>query len=159
MKEDEISFLALYIQPFLKVQNTSVRTLLVYGTSQSFTHLIKTWLYQEFKERIHVIGYIPLYQLEEEVKSKEVDLIISSTAIEKKTDIPIISIMQLPMEADRIQIENFISRQAMLSQSVSIFRSIGYTSSLEKMASTNFSSSKILPFINRFLAHRFNISS
>lgn len=124
MKEDEISFLALYIQPFLKVQNTSVRTLLVYGTSQSFTHLIKTWLYQEFKERIHVLGYIPLYQLDEEIKSRDVDLIISSTAIEKKVDIPVISIMQLPMEADRIQIENFISRQAMLSQSVSVFRSI-----------------------------------
>lgn len=124
MQEDEISFLALYIQPFLKVQETSVRTLLVYGTTQSVTNFIETWIHQEFKERIHVIGYATVYQLEKSIRQQQVDLIITNVPLEMKVDIPLIQIMQLPMEADRIKIENFISRAAMASQSVNIFHKV-----------------------------------
>ncbi|MGX8851305.1 BglG family transcription antiterminator [Amedibacillus sp. YH-ame10] len=124
MKEDEISFLALYIQPFLKVQNTSIKVLIVFGTTQSFASFIETWIHQEFKERVQVMGNVSTYQLEEEIKNQNVDLIISNIALEKKLNIPVIEIQQLPYEADRVQIENFISRRAMLSQSASIFHKV-----------------------------------
>lgn len=124
MKEDELSFLALYIQPFLKVQNTSVNVMLVHGRVQSFTNFIETWLQQEFKERIRVVGYAPAYKLEEEIQSKNIDLIIANVALEKKLAIPVIQIVQLPLEYDRVQIENFISRRAMVSSSMTIFHKI-----------------------------------
>ena len=124
MKEDEISFLTLYIQPFLKVQNTSIQVLIVFGTTQSFASFIENWIQQEFKERVQVLGYVPSHLLEEKLKEKKVDLIISNTSLDKKVDIPVIEIQQLPYEVDRVQIENFISRQAMLSQSVSILHKV-----------------------------------
>lgn len=124
MQEDELSFLALYIQPFLKVQETSIHTLLVYGTTPSFTNFMEAWINQEFKDRLQVVGYTPLYNLSEEIKQRKVDLIISNVVLEKKMDTPVIEITQLPCESDRKRIENFISRQAMLSQSVSIFHKV-----------------------------------
>lgn len=124
MKEDEISFLALYIQPFLKVQDTSIRVFIVYGTTQSYASFIENWIHQEFKERVHIVGIVPSFQLVDVIKDQDIDLIISNTILDKKLSIPIIEIMQLPYEADRVKIENFISRQAMLSQSVSIFHSV-----------------------------------
>ena len=124
MKEDEISFLALYIQPFLKVQDTSVNIMIVYGTTQSYASFIETWVLQEFKERVQIVSIVPLSQMEVELKQHNVDLIISNTSIDTSSKVDIIEISQLPYEADRVKIENFISRQAMLSQSVSILHEV-----------------------------------
>lgn len=122
--EDEISFLALYIQPFLQVQNTSVQAIVVYETTLGFVHLIENWLTQEFKGRIVLNGFLPVYKLEETIKNQNVDLIISTTVLEKQLDVPVINIFQLPNDHDRNQIEKFISHQAMLSQSDHIFHEI-----------------------------------
>ena len=158
MKEDEISFLALYIQPFLKVQNTSIRVFIVYGTTQSFASFIETWIHQEFKERVQIIGSLPFHQLEEELKQQDIDLIISNTTLDKKFDIPVIEIQQLPYEADRVQIENFISRQAMLSQSVSIFHKI-FSSTRILMIQENISYEEILSRCGEMLEKQGKIDS
>lgn len=121
MIEDEISFLALYIQPFLQMQNTSSDIMIVYGSAVGYAHLIETWLNQEFKGRIHVVGYSSLYQLEDKLNHTHVDLLISTVALDRCYQVPVLNIFNLPTSADSMLVDKTISKLVVTSQSNHVF--------------------------------------
>lgn len=123
-EEDEISYLALYIEPFLQAQKHKVRILIVNETSLGYVHLIENWLYHEFKDKIEVVGFSGIHALEETIKTKKVDLVISATLIESKLPAPIVNIFYLPTEKDRDIIERVISSFALRIQGMDTFDSV-----------------------------------
>ena len=124
MSEDEISFLTMYVMPFLKAQDICVPTILINGTSQSFANLLSIWLNQEFRGKLEIVCQIPLQQLSSALEEHPAQLIISDMALDKKLPLPLIEITQLPGENERRRIENLLSRQACASSSSTIFHSV-----------------------------------
>lgn len=124
LSEDEISFLTMYVMPFLKAQNARVKTILVSGTSQSFANMLHVWLNQEFGSRIDIVTKIPMYRLEEELESHKVDLVISDRTIDKKISVPLIEITQLPGTAERQRLESFIVKTVTVTSSEEVFHKV-----------------------------------
>lgn len=124
LSEDEISFLTMYVMPFLRAQKARVQAILVSGTSQSFANMLHVWLHQEFGSRIEIISQIPLYQLKEQLKQEKADPVISDMPIETKIDLPIVEITQLPGESERKRLETFIVKTMTLTSSEVIFHKV-----------------------------------
>ena len=130
LKEDEVSFLALYIQPFLQAEKSSVNTLIVHESTMSYVHLIENWLHHEFGDKIHVVGSSNIHTLEEAIAKNNAELVLSSALLEKQTSVPVINIFRLPTEKDRDEIERFISNHAMRYQGSEIFHSVFSTANV-----------------------------
>ncbi len=124
MCEDEISFLALYVMPFLKMQNICVRVILVNSVLQSFTTFIENWIKQEFREYLKIVAITPLYSLQEEIKETEADLIISTTPIDFTPQLPVITISSLPGLNEKKVLEDFLEGQAAISTGMKLFREV-----------------------------------
>lgn len=124
MCEDEISFLALYVMPFLKMQNICLRVILVNSVLQSFTSFIEIWLKQEFQDHLKIVAITPLYSLQEEIKKTEADLIISTTSIDFTPKLPVITISSLPGINEKKMLEEFMEGQAAISTGMKIFREV-----------------------------------
>lgn len=122
--EDEVSFLALYIQPFLQIADSQVNILIVNEATMSYVHLIENWLNREFGNKIKVVGYSSVHLLEEAIYQKKANLVVSTTLLENKLSVPVINIFRLPTENDRNEIEHFISSHAMRYQGAEIFNSV-----------------------------------
>ena len=124
MSEDEISFLTMYVMPFLKAQSLCVPTILINGTSQSFANLLSIWLNQEFRDKLEIVCQIPLQQLPAALKEHPAQLIISDMVLDQSLPLPLIEITQLPGETERRRIDSFLSRHAAASLGESIFRQV-----------------------------------
>lgn len=124
MSEDEISFLTMYVMPFLKAQNLCVPTILINGTSQSFANLLSIWLKQEFRDKLEIVCQIPLQQLPAALKEHAARLIISDMVLDQPLPLPLIEITQLPGEVQRRRIERFLSRYAATSLGEGIFHQV-----------------------------------
>ncbi|MFR9256033.1 MAG: hypothetical protein ACLVJ6_11330 [Merdibacter sp.] len=96
MSEDEISFLTMYVMPFLKAQSLCVPTILINGTSQSFANLLSIRLNQEFRDKLEIVCQIPLQQLPAALKEHPAQLIISDMVLDQSLPLPLIEITQLP---------------------------------------------------------------
>lgn len=124
MSEDEISFLTMYVMPFLKAQSICVPTILINGTSQSFANLLSMWLKQEFRDKLEIVCQVPLQQLPDALKEYPAQLIISDMVLDQKLSLPLIEITQLPGENEIRRIESFLSRHVAASSSAAIFHAV-----------------------------------
>ncbi|WP_075877446.1 BglG family transcription antiterminator [Merdibacter massiliensis] len=124
MNEDEISFLTMYVMPFLKAQSIRVPTILINGTSQSFANLLHIWLKQEFRDKLEIVCQIPLQQLPSALQEQTAELVISDMVLDQALPLPLIEITQLPGEAERRNIEKFLSRHVAASSSEVIFHKV-----------------------------------
>lgn len=124
MSEDEVSFLALYVMPFLKMQDICFRVILINSFQQSFTNLLEIWLKQEFKDHIKVVAITPFYGVKEEIEKTKADLIISDTLIDQDLGVPTLLINQLPGEKEKQKIRDYIESKAIASSGSKIFHEV-----------------------------------
>lgn len=108
LNDDEISYLALYIQSYIEMIDVKVKAILVTGSGKGLTKLIKQWIDKNFADLIDIFMYIPSYKIDN-ITNLEYDVIIS-TVILNDIKKPIVTINGIPDKRDKENINAFIKK-------------------------------------------------
>lgn len=114
--EDEVSFFAVYIQTCLEMQSVTLNVHLVYGTTLGYVYLIESWLKREFGSRIHICGFCPSYKLAKVCDSYQIHMVVSTVPLDDGVLVPHMVISQLPVEQDRVNIDQMLTTLASKDQ-------------------------------------------
>lgn len=82
LNDDEISYVAIYIQYVVESQDMKLKTLLVSGSGAGITRLMKQWVIKNFADTLEVLDCIPSYEIQSYLSAHEVEFIISSVPIQ-----------------------------------------------------------------------------
>lgn len=69
LKDDEVAYIAVFIEDFLKNANTKLKTLIISSGRMSINSIIEHWIQMNFGNLLQVMDCIPAYQLEDYEKN------------------------------------------------------------------------------------------
>lgn len=121
--DDEISYIAIYIEYFLQKQNNKIKAILVSGSGMGLTHLIKNWISEKFMNTIEILDYIPSYQVNHYLGNHQVDLVISTIPL-SKTEVPIVYIDSIPGNEDFYNLSYWVKKIRISLRSEKIIKNL-----------------------------------
>ena len=98
--DDEISYIAIYVEYYLQMSNKKLKTILINDNSMGINNIIKSWLTNNFSNQIEIIDNINMHHLENYLSQNNIDLIISLRDITLNTNIPSYIIENIPYKND-----------------------------------------------------------
>lgn len=108
--DDEISYIAIYIEIFLRKNNIRLKTVVISDTSMGINHIIQNWLASNFINHIEVTACLPLIALEKYLENNDVDLIIATNILNIDEQIPCHVIERIPERSDYFSLANTIHK-------------------------------------------------
>ena len=108
--DDEISYIAINIEYYLEKVNYKLKTVIINDSNTGITNILKSWLINNFSNKIEIINCISLHSIEDFIEKNNVDLIISgrNIGIDIKADNYIID--KIPNENDHILLSQIINK-------------------------------------------------
>lgn len=97
--DDEISYIAVYIQYYLQMSDMRIKTVIVSGSGVGMTKLLKQWMIKNFSGLLEITDSIPSYEINEYIKREDIDLIVSTVFL-KNIDKQIAYVNGIPGESD-----------------------------------------------------------
>ena len=77
IQDDEISFIAIFVEHFLENVNHKLKTVIISSPRFSINTIMSNWIQSNFHNQLEVTAMIPRHSLEKYLKENQVDLIIS----------------------------------------------------------------------------------
>lgn len=108
--DDEISYIAIYVENFLEKFNKKLKTVIVSDKSMCINNIIVNWLKNNFYNQIDVIGYESLHSIEDYLSKNKVDMLITTVKMTINSDIPYYMIDRIPEPSDYYLINNIIHK-------------------------------------------------
>ncbi|API92102.1 transcriptional regulator [Virgibacillus pantothenticus] len=110
LADDEISYIAIYIEIFLRKNNIRLKTVVISDTSMGINDIIQNWLANNFRNHIDVTACLPLIALERYAENHQVDLIIATNILNIEQTIPCHVIERIPERSDYYSLTNTIHK-------------------------------------------------
>lgn len=120
--DDEVSYIAIYIEYFLENVNTKLKAVIINSSRLSFTNIIKNWMCNNFYNQVEIVEYMPMYLIEDYLKTNKVDLVICTSQIDMTLSIPHYVIEGIPDKNDAIIISNMVQKIKISHKYESIIR-------------------------------------
>ncbi len=109
LNDDEISYLAIYIQSYIESAKIKQKVAIVSGSGLGLTKLIQQWVEKNFVDLLEVISCVPSYEVQKSHIIENCDVIISSVFLDNVSK-PIIYIKGIPDSRDKENIYRFIKK-------------------------------------------------
>lgn len=77
IQDDEISFIAIFVQHFLENVNQKLKAVIISSTRFSVNSIVSSWIQANFQNQIELAAMLPKHNLEQYLKEHHVDMIIS----------------------------------------------------------------------------------
>lgn len=77
IQDDEISFIAIFVEHFLENVNQKLKAVIISSTRFSVNSIVSNWIQVNFRNQIETEAMLPKHNLEQYLKEHPVDLIIS----------------------------------------------------------------------------------
>ncbi|SHH46105.1 BglG family transcription antiterminator [Virgibacillus chiguensis] len=110
LADDEISYIAIYIEIFLRKNNNRLKTIVISDTSMGINDIIHNWLTSNFRNHVEVVACMPLIALDSYVENHQVDLIITTNILNLNQAIPCHVIERIPERSDYYSLTNKIHK-------------------------------------------------
>ncbi|RFA32881.1 hypothetical protein CAI16_16730 [Virgibacillus dokdonensis] len=110
LADDEISYIAIYIEIFLRKNNNRLKTIVISDTSMGINDIIQNWLTSNFRNHVEVVACLPLIALDSYVENHQVDLIITTNILNLNQAIPCHVIERIPERSDYYSLTNKIHK-------------------------------------------------
>lgn len=110
--DDEISYIAIYLQYYLELADTKLRAVLVSGSGTGITNLLRQWIMRHFSDKLEGCSCIPSYEVESYLAQHTTDLILSTVPL-KGNQRDIVYINGIPGALDKENITDAIYKITM----------------------------------------------
>ncbi|MGG3854837.1 PTS sugar transporter subunit IIA [Caldifermentibacillus hisashii] len=100
LSDDEISYVALYIEFFLQSKNTRLKAVFINDTSTGINKILFNWIQRNFQNQIEIVVRLSAFSLDSYLQDHDIDLIISTDIITTEQEIPIFIIERIPENSD-----------------------------------------------------------
>ena len=77
IQDDEISFIAIFVEHFLENVNQKLKAVIISSTRFSVNSIVNSWIQTNFRNQIETEVMLPKHKLEQYLKEHQVDMIIS----------------------------------------------------------------------------------
>ncbi len=77
IQDDEISFIAIFVEHFLENVNQKLKAVIISSTRFSINSIVNSWIQTNFRNQIETTAMLPKHNLEHYLREHPVDLIIS----------------------------------------------------------------------------------
>lgn len=77
IQDDEISFIAIFVEHFLENVNQKLKAVIISSTRFSVNSIVSNWIQANFQNQIETEALLPKHNLEQYLETHQVDLIIS----------------------------------------------------------------------------------
>ena len=77
IQDDEISFIAIFVQHFLENVNQKLKAVILTANRYSVNSIVSNWIQANFQNQIETAAMLPKHNLEQYLEDHQVDLIIS----------------------------------------------------------------------------------
>lgn len=77
IQDDEISFIAIFVEHFLENVNQKLKAVIISSTRFSVNSIVNSWIQTNFRNQIETTAMLPKHNLEQYLREHPVDLIIS----------------------------------------------------------------------------------
>ena len=115
LKDDEVSYIAVFIEDFLRNVNTKLKTVIISTGRLSISSIVEHWIQMNFGNHLQVMDCIPAHQLENYEKHHEVDLLITTSQNPVASSIPTYKFEGVP-DTDSLDIMNAMIRKLRLGR-------------------------------------------
>lgn len=115
INEAEVSYIALHVAVALDEKNKKSNIAIICGSGLGTARLVMSKISSYYGEWINIIGYFPIYKLDNILKGEygKVDLIVSTIPITYRGEIPIIQVNPLINEEDLMKLGQYIGNPIM----------------------------------------------
>ena len=110
MSDDEISYIAIYLEHFLKHANKKLQVALISLSRTSIMNIVKEWLVMHFGNQLNLIQVPSIQDLDDFVQSHQLDFILSLNETIAHPIIPTYKISSFPTDYDMNQINSMIRK-------------------------------------------------
>lgn len=116
INESEVSYIALHVAVALENIYSKTKVAIVCGSGLGTARLIKSRIRSIYNEQINIVGYYPVYKLNDILNGEygRIDLIISTIPIPDQDGIPIIQVDPLITNEDLTRIRQFIDNPSVV---------------------------------------------
>lgn len=108
VQDDEISYIAIYLEHFLENVNQKLNVILISSARLSVSHILLNWLKNNFSNQLNVQTVLPIHSLASYVNENAVDLILSTNDMALHPIIPTYKINSLPSSQDQLLLNDMI---------------------------------------------------
>lgn len=110
ISEGEVSYIALHVAVALNEVHDKTNIAIICGSGLGTAQLIRSKILSYYNRQVNIIGYFPIYKLENVLNGEygEVDLIISTIPINTEKNVPAIQISPLINEDDLLKIRQYV---------------------------------------------------
>lgn len=77
IQDDEISFIAIFVEHFLENVNKKLEAVMISSTRFSVNSIVSNWIHANFQNQIELLEIMPKHSLEQYLETHPVDLVIS----------------------------------------------------------------------------------
>ncbi len=77
IQDDEISFIAIFVEHFLENVNKKLEAVIISSTRFSVNSIVSNWIQTNFQNQIEIVDIMPKHSLEQYLQEHSVDLVIS----------------------------------------------------------------------------------
>ncbi len=77
IQDDEISFIAIFVEHFLENVNKKLEAVLISSARFSVNSIVNNWIQVNFQNQIEIVDIMPKHSLEQYLETHSVDLVIS----------------------------------------------------------------------------------
>lgn len=110
IQDDEISFVAIYIEHFMENVNHKLQVVIVETPRRSVMNIMQSWLKQHFDKQLSFVSVPGQHSLDEYIASHNVEFIITLSDMVTHPTIPIYRIGDFPGDVDLVQIHSIIKK-------------------------------------------------
>lgn len=122
ISESEVSYIALHVAVALDKINGKTNIAIICGSGLGTAQFVKSKILSYYSERVNVLGYFPVYKLNNILKGEygRVDLIISTIPLTTKSNIPIVQVNPLISVDDLMRLKRYIGNPLMATKETSM---------------------------------------
>lgn len=110
LRDDEISYIAIYLEHFLENVNQKLNILVIDSARQSITNILLNWLNNHFDNQLNVQAVLPYHSLDQYLLNHDIDLIVSTNDMSLHPVIPTFRIDSLPVSQDQNALNDLIHK-------------------------------------------------
>lgn len=77
IQDDEISFIAIFVEHFLENVNKKLEAVIISSTRFSVNSIVSNWIHTNFQNQIQIVDIMPKHVLEQYLETHSIDLVIS----------------------------------------------------------------------------------
>ena len=122
ISEGEVSYIALHVAVALDKIYRKTNIAIICGSGLGTAQFVKSKIVSYYNERVNILGYFPVYKLNNILKGEygKVDLIISTIPLTTKSNIPIVQVNPLITGDDLMRIEHYVGNPLITTKETSI---------------------------------------